>query len=176
MAQCTTIEGIYKSCDNNIGGIRQVWLWDEEDVTSATASSTDWTYDSFELVGTASIAPYEFIRNSSNYTEEANIDLANGSSFVTATLNLMFTRREGDKSKSIKILGDGQRYLGALVLDQNGIYWIFRDLQLSAVGEGSGTAKADGSKYSVTLLGETKEYARVITASEANNFINTASI
>lgn len=169
MALCNTLEEILKSCDNNIGGIKQVWLWDMEDITTITASASSWTYDEI----TISDVPvgYEFIRNSSNYTEDANIDLVNGSSFVTATLNLVFSRREASKSQSIKVLGEGQRYLGGLVLDSNGIYWVFLDLQLSASGEGSGTAKADGSKYTVTLLGETADFARVISTAQAENFI-----
>jgi hypothetical protein len=172
---CTTITEILKSCDNNIGGIRQVWLWDMEDVDIQTASASNWAYDEITLIGapTASSAPvgYEFIRNSSNYVEDGSIDLVNGSSFVTATLTLIFSRREAAKSQSIKVLGEGQRYLGSLVLDSNGIYWVFNDLQLSAVGDGSGTAKADGSKYTLTLLGETAEFARVLSTAQATNFI-----
>lgn len=169
MALCNTLEEILKSCDNNIGGIKQVWLWDMEDITTITSSTSSWAYN--EITISEPPVAYEFIRNSSNYTEDANIDLVNGSSFVTATLNLVFSRREASKSQSIKVLGEGQRYLGGLVLDSNGIYWVFLDLQLSASGEGSGTAKADGSKYTVTLLGETADFARVISTAQAENFI-----
>ena len=91
--------------------------------------------------------------------EEGTIDLVAGSSYIKATITLNFARREAAKSVSLKLMGDGQRYLGALVLDSNGLYWLFEDLQLSATGEGSGTARADGSKYSVTFIGETANYA-----------------
>lgn len=170
---CTTITGIVKSCDNNIGGIKGVWLWDMEDITTITASASNWAYD--EITLTDAPVGFDFIRNSSNYVEDNNIDLVNGSTFVSATLTLVFTRREASKSQSIKVLGEGQRYLGALVLDSNGIYWVFNDLQLSAVGDGSGTAKADGSKYTVTLLGETAEFARVLSTTQATNFIADGS-
>lgn len=174
---CTILEGISKSCDNNIGGIRKVWLWDmdDKDTTLSVDDETTWTWDEYVLDSPTTPEGYVFIRNSSNYTEEATIDLANGSSFVTVTLNLVFTRREASKSRAIKILGEGQRYLGALVLDQNGFYWIFEDLQLSAVTEGSGTAKADGSKYNVTLLGEVKDFAKEITEEQAARFEATGS-
>ncbi len=71
----------------------------------------------------------------------------------------MFHRREAAKSYAIQILGEGQRDLFVVLKDANGLYWVFQDVQLSAVGEGSGTAKADGSKYSVTLMAESTEYA-----------------
>jgi hypothetical protein len=66
----------------------------------------------------------------------------------------MFHRRDQAKSQAIKVLGAGQQYLNAIIQDANGLYWYFPYLQLSAVGEGSGTARADGSKYSVTLICE----------------------
>jgi hypothetical protein len=176
---CTTLTSITKGCDNNIGGIREIYLWDMEDVVTLTANNSTWTVTSLVVGGTggsaSTIASYDFIRNTSNYTEDGTIDLVNGSSFVTQTINLIFSRREADKSKSIKILGEGQRYLGALVKDSNSNYWVFQDLQISAYGEGSGTAKADGSKYSVTLLGENEYLAYEIGATAAANFISTGN-
>jgi len=180
MATCSTLTTITKSCDNNIGGIKQVWLWDMEDkdILLSVENSTTWSWDDYALTGgspaTLPIA-YEFIRNSSNFVEEGAIDVNVGSSFTRATLTLVFTRREAAKSKSIKLLGDGQRYLGALVLDSNGIYWIFEELQLSAVGDGSGTAKADGSKYTLTLLSEVPDFAKIITDVQASDFITTGT-
>ncbi len=83
----------------------------------------------------------------------------------------MFNRRDKDKSEAINILASGQRYLSALVLDANGLYWYFENLQLTATGEGSGTARADGSKYSVTLLAEADHLAWEITEAAVNNNI-----
>ena len=160
-----------------MGGIRGVWIFDMEDVETLTPNTTTWTIDELTLSGSPITLPvgFEFTRNSSNYTEENPIDLVNGSAYITATLNLVFSRREAAKSKSIKILGEGQRYLGAVTLDSNGIYWLFTDLQLSNVAEGSGTARADGSKYAVTLMGETANFAMVLTTQEAENFIATGT-
>jgi hypothetical protein len=84
---------------------------------------------------------------------------------------LMFHRRDQDKSQAIKILGAGQQYLNAIVKDMNGKYWYFPYLQLSAVGEGSGTTRADGSKYSVTLIAENDFLAYEIEAAAVNAVI-----
>jgi hypothetical protein len=98
------------------------------------------------------------------YTEEAAIDLVNGSSYYTQTITLMFHRREAAKSKAIKILGEGQRDLALVVGDANGKYWYFPTAQLTAVAEGSGTAKADGSKYSITFVAENENLAYEVDA------------
>ena len=48
-------------------------------------------------------------------------------------------------------------------------------MQLSATGEGSGTAKADGSKYSVTLLGEYPYLVKELDSADALTFISTGT-
>jgi hypothetical protein len=153
---CEALETIVKSCDNNSGGIEKIWINQQDNIASIDLDDTNtWTIDAITLaVGAPDYTPFEIRRNTGSYVEDAAIDLVNGSSYVTATISLMFHRRDQDKSQAIKILGAGQQYLNAIVKDMNGKYWYFPYLQLSAVGEGSGTTRADGSKYSVTLIAE----------------------
>ena len=164
---CDALETITKSCDNNIGGIRKIWLNDQENVTSPTAVAGLIS----TLVASIDYTEFEINRNTGNYTEDTAVDLINGSSFVTQTITLMFNRREAAKSEAINILASGQRYLSALVLDANGLYWYFENLQLTATGEGSGTARADGSKYSVILLSEANFLASEITENAVDGVI-----
>jgi hypothetical protein len=166
---CQALEAILKSCDNNSGGIYGIWINQQDNIASITptdpSAGAGWAITAITLAGAPGV-PFEnyyIRRNTSNFTEDSTIDLVNGSSFVTQTINLMFHRREADKSRAIKILGAGQQYLTAVVLDANGIYWYFPYLQVSATGEGSGTARADGSKYSVTLVAENEYLAYEVT-------------
>jgi hypothetical protein len=161
---CQALEAILKSCDNNSGGIYGIWINQQDEIDSIVpadpSAGAGWTITAINLqVVPVLFENYYVRRNTSNYTEDSTIDLVNGSSFVTQTINLMFHRREADKSRAIKILGAGQQYLVAIVLDANGKYWYFPYLQVSATGEGSGTARADGSKYSVTLVAENEYLA-----------------
>lgn len=157
---CITLESIAKGCDGNLGGIVAVYINDQENVTAITETDLTWTIDS--ITASAPYEVFEFRRNTGNYTEDSAIDLVNGSSFVTATVNLMFSRREASVSRAIKILGEGQRDLSVIIKDANGKYWYFPFAQVSATGEGSGTAKADGSKYSVTLVAENPYLAKEV--------------
>jgi hypothetical protein len=164
---CQALEAILKSCDNNSGGIYGIWINTQDNIASITPTdpslAAGWEITAITLAPLAPIFENYYIRrNTSSYTEEAAIDLINGSSYVTATISLMFQRREADKSRAIKILGSGQQYLTAIVLDANGIYWYFPYLQVTGVAEGSGTARADGSKYAVTLLSENEYLAYTI--------------
>jgi len=123
-----------------------------------------WTVSTLTLTANANV--YAINRNTGNYTEETAQDLLNGSTVVTQTITLMFNRRDKDKSEAIHVLGSGQQYLAVFVLDANGKYWYFENVQLTATGEGSGTARADGSKYSVTLLSEADHLAYEVTADQ----------
>jgi hypothetical protein len=154
---CTTLTAITKGCDNNIGGITAIYINDMDNITSTTIDSASYMVDA--QVVSSNYEAFEFRRNTGNFTEETAVDFANGSSFVTATVTLMFHRREASKSKAIKILSEGQRDLALIVKDANGKYWYFPFAQLSATAEGSGTAKADGSKYSVTFIAENENLA-----------------
>ena len=177
MAICNTITGITKSCDNNMGGIQKLYLWDMEDVDPLTSvfDTTTYFWTAYDIAGGVPLAnvpvAFEFTRNNSGYTEETNIDLSNGSTYVTTTLNMIFTRREAAKSAKIKILAEGQRYLGALIQDSNNLWWLCENLQLSATGEGSGVAKADGSKYSVTLIAENLNLMGGVAQADAEDLI-----
>ena len=171
MPTCQALEAILKSCDNNSGGIYGIWINQQDEIASISPTDpslgTLWDITAITLAGTVLFENFYIRRNTSSFTEEAAIDLVNGSSFVTQTIALMFHRREADKSRAIKILGSGQQYLTAIILDANGKYWYFPYLQVSAVAEGSGTARADGSKYAVTLIAENEYLAYEVTMTPA---------
>ena len=166
---CQALETIAKSCLNNSGGIYGIWINQQDEISGITptdpSAGAGWSITGITLAGTVLFEDFYIRRNTSNYTEDSTIDLVNGSSFVTQTINLVFHRREAAKSRAIKILGSGQQYLTAIILDANGLYWYFPYLQVSATGEGSGTARADGSKFSVTLLAENEYLAYEVNMS-----------
>lgn len=170
MPTCTALTGIAKSCSNNLGGITDVWIYDSED-TTITASSG--TVSGIVLASGTAGKKFVFNRNTGNFTEELAADLVNGSSFYTQTVNLMFHKREASKSQAIKILAEGQRDLTVIVKDANGLYWVFELMQLTASGEGSGQAKADGSKYSLTLVGESESPVNDVAYATLQSFDST---
>jgi hypothetical protein len=158
---CEALQSIAKPCANNTGGIKTVWICQQENVTTATP---DWEITSLVLTDPANV--YAINRNTGNYTEETAQDLLSGSTLVTQTITLMFNRRDKDKSEAISVLGSGQQYLAVFIQDANDVFWYFENVQLTATGEGSGTARADGSKYSITLLAESDHLAYEVLSTE----------
>lgn len=162
MAYCGCIEDILKGCDNNIGGLKKIYVAPFASVETSEVDGviTGITMSAVGLGATCSFIEIEVNKNSSSYTEEAGIDLVNGSTFYTTTLSAMIPRREVAKRNAIALLAAGQQDLTVILQDGNGIYWMMgwqNGANLTAVGEGSGQAKADGSKYSLTFLAEEEE-------------------
>ena len=158
---CEALQSIQKNCSNNTGGIKNVWVNQQDEISGVTVSGGDWIVSAI-TVGDPCV-PFAINRNTGNYTEDTAVDLINGSSFVTQTITLMFNRRDKEKSEAINVLGSGQQYLAVFIQDANDKYWYFENVQLTATGEGSGTARADGSKYSITLLAEAEHLAFEVT-------------
>lgn len=152
MANCNSLEGILKGCDNNAGGIYEAYFIDQDSVTGTTVDASAHTITA--IATTEDFTAFQFKRNVGNLVVTPTIDLVNGSTFYTATLTLAFHKREAVKSRALSILAEGQRYLGVIIKDANGLYWYVDYAQLNGGDEESGTAKADGSKYTVTFVAE----------------------
>lgn len=163
---CTTLTSITKGCSNNQGGIVAVYINEVDNISAVTSSALTHTITG--ITGpTAGIkfTSFEFVRNVGSVTIEPTIDLVNGSTYYEATMTLVFHRREASKSRALQILGEGQRYLDIIYLDANGIYWFLDHAQLSGGAEETGTARGDGSKYTVTFVAQmdTRPYEVVST-------------
>jgi hypothetical protein len=158
MSCCTTLTAIEKGCENNLGGIKNFYIGSLCDITGTTISAG--TITSISLAAGTSLVEYQFNKNTANYVEEATISLENGSTFYTVTTSLIIPRREVAKRNSLALIAAGQPDLFIIMEDQNGLFWaqgLENGANLTAQGEGSGTAKADGSKYSLTFVSEEPE-------------------
>jgi hypothetical protein len=158
---CNILSCIKGCKNNNAGGLLKFYVADAESITGITETNGTVTAIATSGSTTGSTVPafyeFEFNKNSAQYVETGNIDLTNGSTFYTVETTLNIARREVAKRNAIQLLGAGQRDLIVIVKDANGIYWLqgkTNFANLTAVGEGSGLAKADGSKYSLTLTSE----------------------
>ena len=159
----TSLTAILKGCENNIGGLTDFYIAPATFVTGMTASTG--TITGIQMSGSSKFVAFEFNKNTGNYTEVGNINLQNGSTFYTQTVNLTIPRREVAKRNAIALIAEGQRDLKIIVRDGNGIYWMVgyaESANLTATGEGSGTAKADGSKYTLTFVAEEPEQMPVV--------------
>jgi hypothetical protein len=174
---CNILTCIQKGCENNAGGLLKFYVADAESVTGTTV--TNGTVTAISLSGgTPAFYEFEFNKNSAQYVETGNIDLTNGSTFYTVETTLNIARRDVNKRNAIQLLGAGQRNLVVILKDANGLFWLqglTNYANLTAVGEGSGLAKADGSKYSLTLTSEEPDMMPEVDSAIINDLLVACS-
>jgi hypothetical protein len=151
--------GIPKDCDNNLGGVRRIYITDFENVTSITAATG--TISAFTMASGTVFYEFEFNKNTSSFAENATISIENGSLFYEQLVTLIIPRREVAKRNVLATLM--QKDLAVIVLDQNGLYWYIGEANGANVSElpsTTGTAKGDANAYTITIRGEEPNQAQ----------------
>ena len=169
LCNSTALSAIFKNCENNSGGISEIYLIDQDDVTAVDVDITGHTVTGLTVTGT--FTGFEIRRNTGSAVGATPIDFNNGSTYFTNTINLAFHRREAYKSRAIQIISEGQRYLSSIYKDMNGKYWFVEYLQLQSNDDTTGVARADGSNYTIVLFGEDTHMAYEIEASVVESVI-----
>jgi hypothetical protein len=153
--------GIAKDCANNIGGLTKVYLTDFDNITGLTQSGG--TVSSITMAAMTDFYEFEFNRNSATFTEDLVKSVEAGSALFEQTLTLTIPRRDVTKRNTLSLLT--QRDLAVIIKDSNGLYWYPGEVEgmyLSESTSTSGTAKADGSNYVLTLKGFEQDRASAV--------------
>lgn len=167
MAICESLSGgITLGCDNNIGGIKRLFLTEKSNVSAVTLASPSTEISAFTMAGSpaADFYQFEFNKNTSSYTEELTSDQATGRDLYVQTITLVLNRREKTKRDTLLLLAK-RKDLVAIIEDNNGIYWYFGEeygINLTTNSGGSGVAKSDANQYVLTFVGEESEPANTV--------------
>ena len=179
---CLLIDGIAKGCRDNIGGIKEVYLANQELVTAIEASGMTitgiTTVDGLGATG-ASFYTFEVNKVSSNWTDTPAPVASNGGTFYTPSVTMVFSKNDADKANTVKLLG--QSTLIAIVKNNDGKYFLLggdttanglgNGLELSAGSYNSGTAYTDLNGWTITLSGGESH-----PAMEVDSSVMTSSI
>lgn len=144
--------GIAKDCENNIGGLTKLYLTDLSNIVTYTQSGG--TVSAITMASASYFYSFDFNRNSATFTEDLVKSVEAGSALFEQTVTVTIPRRDVKKRNTLALLT--QRDLAVIVKDSNGLYWYpgaVEGMYLSESTSTSGTAKADGSNYVLTLKG-----------------------
>ena len=148
--QCSQINaGINARCDTSMGGIIEVAIANYEPGIFTLATNNV----SASVEGTIKWYGFRFRKGTSSMNSTLNIDDANGVNYVSTELTMIFGKM--DTAKRLAIAGLAAGEVVAVVKDANGKYWAlgYDEPVTASAGEGvTGTARADGNHYSITLL------------------------
>lgn len=165
MACLITIAGITLDCESSLGGIKQVWITQYDNVKSVTVDDKTNQISAITLEEDAKWYNYQFRKGTGSLTSTLNVDETAGTNYVSNELALVFTKMETKKRIEIAALSIGQ--LVVVVEDSNGKYWFLgKDDYVSAsAGTGvTGTAKGDQNAYTLTLATDSESYPYELSA------------
>lgn len=165
MACLITIAGITLDCESSLGGIKQVWITQYDNVKSVTVDDATNQISAITLEEDAKWYNYQFRKGTGSLTSTLNVDETAGTNYVSNELALVFTKMETKKRIEIAALSIGQ--LVVVVEDSNGKYWFLgKDDYVSAsAGTGvTGTAKGDQNAYTLTLATDSESYPYELSA------------
>lgn len=146
-----TLAGIAGACESNQGGIIEVYINHSDQIDEVTVTSDKISAITLKASG-EKFHKYNFKRNTGSLTSTYTIDPANGVSFVTSDLSLVFAKQ--DTVKRIEISALALDDLVVIVKDANQKYWYLgynEPVQASAAAAQTGTARTDGNSYTITL-------------------------
>lgn len=157
-----TLAGMAISCDSNVGGIKEVYITQYDNIDFDKMTETEGVITAIPFKEGATAAKwyaYHFRRGTGNMASSLTSDESTGISFVTTTIDLVFGRMETKKRIEMSNLSKAQ--VSAIVRDSNGKYWLVgkSDYCSASTGTGNtGTAKSDENAYRLTLQTEDADY------------------
>ena len=134
-----------------MGGIKRAWIANYDDVASVTVTTNK--ISAITMQSSKTFKEFAFRKGTSSFTSTLNIDPANGVSYVSTEINLVFSKMETVKRVEVAALAVGE--LAMIVEDMNGILWYFGQEEpvVASAGDGqSGVARTDRNGYSITLM------------------------
>lgn len=148
------LKGICNDCLPSMGGIKKIYLANYKEnaftVTDGKVSAIDSAVTWYD---------YYIRKNTASFTSTLNKDDANGSSYVSSEISIVFNRME--TAKRIEMSALALADLVAIVEDANNVKWAFgvdAPVTCTAGGGETGTAKADRNAYTITLTAEDNTY------------------
>lgn len=159
MSCVQALNGIAADCQTNVGGVREVYIANFDDVTTIEVDGTSNMISTITMAASAKFKKYAFKKNTSSMTSTLNVDPANGVNFVQTDLSLVFAKQETVKRMEIAKLSLGE--LRVIVLDANGKYWFLGQEEFVSATAGTaetGVNRQDGNRYSITLTDYSASY------------------
>lgn len=166
---CALTAGMTLDCRDAVGGITTVYIVENANVSSVTASSG--TITAISMSGSAKFWTYSFKDETGEFTDELMLSDANGTQYSEQTLTFPTFKMSATKRAQIKLLAQNQLCIMVTCTnDANGNTATF------LMGEGigatlqntkgtSGKMKGDMNGYTLTFKAHEIAQAQVVTNS-----------
>jgi len=162
---CLLTSGATRQCAHEFGGLKELYIANFSEVTSVDVSLTTGEATGFTMSTGATFYTFEFLKDTAQALEE----LQDGpSSFIQQTINFQLNGITLAKRDVLNELSLGTFVVIAKKPDDN--FWVYgvpaSSIGLEATTDNidSGTATADTSSATISLIGPSTAYAITATA------------
>lgn len=153
-----TVNAIDARCEGSVGGIKEIYVIANEDVTAidvASENNEDALITSITLAAGKLFQKWLFRPNTSSYTSTRAGDLTTGNSTVTTDVALQFSKAEAGKRLAIQSMINGGACI--IIKDMYGQYILLgkgdgrNEVFVTDAVMQSGTANTDLSGFTLTF-------------------------
>lgn len=176
MSCLSLTSNICRGCRDNAGGIKKVYAANICDITDITHDTTGSDPDHSIISITNTGNWFELIpnKNSSNWTENINASVENGTIFYEQVATLVFGKNIQALRNTVKEICDSDLLL--VIEDNNGVYWAIGEIGNGAMVTGgtsaSGTAWGDLNGWNLTLTCNSRVPACTVDPTIVAGFIS----
>jgi hypothetical protein len=169
-SSCFITSNVLKGCRDSIGGIKQVYI-----VAGCVTGTTENADQEILTVGATggTVYTYQVEKNTSNFVENIQASLENGTVVYNQQLNLVFLKLQQSTRNQIKLLAQNTNMKVFVETNEGSIFYLGEDfgMALASGTAESGTAFADRSGYTVVLEGFEKEPAKKLAGSLSSTLV-----
>ena len=171
---CTavTVNAIDARCEGSVGGIKEIYVIANEDVTSVTVDDTTGLISAITLADAKYFQKWLFRPNTSSYTSTRAGDLTTGNSTVTTDVALQFSKAEAGKRLAIQSMINGGACI--IIKDMYGQYLLLgkgegrNEVYVTDAVMQSGTANTDLSGFTLTFEELAAEFPHFIDSDKVD--------
>lgn len=163
MAGCALTQDYNFACDVGVGGVKECYLIELENVASITESSG--TITAITKGAGKVFRKYQLVQETASFDETITGNIQNGTLFYAQKGTIIINKQQVSVRNEILLLAKSRLII--VFEDNNGIYRLFGRLNGQRMLSGSintGTAWGDRSGYSLEFTGNENETAPFVDA------------
>ena len=169
VANCITLTGYSKDCQDQVGGIEEIYIAEHSDVTAVTDNGSG-TVTAITPTG-STFYTFEVDKENSSYTETIQKNQEAGTLFFETTLSFMIKKQSATIRTEVAALAKGN--LMVIVKLNTGVYKLLGringlDMTSSSTAQ-SGQAFGDMNGYTLELNGKEPDESYFVDSSIISN-------
>lgn len=161
---CLLTQGYALDCRDGIGGIKEVYIIEKDNISAYTETSGVVT--AITKTTGSKFRRYYLNRETSNASETGNGSEQNGTNFYSQNVTIVLNRRSATIRNELMLLAKNNVVI--ITVENGGKYFLYgrtQGLQLNGLETGTGTAWGDRNGSTLPFVGNETELAPEVQSS-----------